>query len=222
MNAGRTGAFDMKAKTSLKLKERTVSNKVGFAHAVVTAMTGNANFSTPDPPLAAVSTGADDLEDAIIAAADKEKSKILAVSKKETALDDLLTRLGHYVESTANGDAAVILSACIDVKAPRSASHIPDAPLNLSAKTGVEEGTMMLRWKGVKNARIYVIEMSTDVTDAAATSRSFTNWVLVDFVTITKYMATGLAGNTRVAFRVYAVGAGGKGLKSVQVIAKVL
>ncbi len=224
--------FEMKAKVSLKLEERTAAEKVEFAKSIVIAMTGNANFTTPNPSLAAVTTGANNLDSAITAAADGGKSKTLAMNTKETALNDLLTQLGAYVENIANGNETIIRSAGMDARVGKSAPQIPDAPINVSATTGTEEGEIELKWKGVKNARVYVIEVSNDVSATAGTTtgttattvdtRSFITWTQVDIVTKTKFMVKGLTSGVRYAFRIRCVGCAGKSNYSVKVIGKAL
>jgi fibronectin type III domain protein len=222
----------MKAKVSLKLDDRTAAEKVEYAKSIVIDMTGNSNFTTPNPSLAAVTTGANNLDSAITAAADGGKSKTLAQNTKETALDNLLTQLGAYVENIANGDETIIRSAGMDARVGKSAPQIPDAPINVSATTGTEEGEIELKWKGVKNARVYTVEISNDVSATAPTTgtttttpvdtRSFITWTLVDMVTKTKFMVTGLTSGTRYAFRIRCVGCAGKSNYSVKVIGKAL
>lgn len=221
----------MRATVSLKLDERTAAEKVEFAHTIVIAMTGNANFTTPNPTLAVVSAAANNLDTAISGAADGWKSKTLAKTTKEQALDDLLTQLGAYVENIANGDETIIRSAGMDARASKSAPQVPDTPINVSATTSTEEGEILLKWKSVKNARVYVIEVSTDVVTAGGTigttgttidTRSFITWSQVDIVTKSKYKVIGLTSGVRYAFRIRCVGSAGKSNYSVKVIGKAL
>ena len=227
-------------KVSQRLSERSTSDKIEYTRNVVTSMTGNSNFTTPNPALASITTAVNNVETANIAAADGGKSKHSFLEQQETVLDNLLSQLGNYVEATANaaaaagGDAqAVILSAGMDFKRAKNKAPLPLAPGGLTG-TSLLEGDVDLKWKSVKYARAYVIEISDDVTaitgggtispttGSVSSSRVFITWAIADIATKCKITISGLNSGTKYAFSVYAIGTAGKGTKSVPVVVKVL
>jgi len=223
----------MKTKTSLRLSSRSVNSKITFARDIVSAMTGNVSFPLPVPALSVVAQAATDLENALNNNQMGGIAKTALVKTKEVYLSDQLTLLAFYVDNTAQGDVNVILSSGMPVRAARAASHIPDAPENLSAINTTVEGEIQVKWDKVLNARVYVIEISDDVaatqpTPATGipvvntTARSFITWTQVDIIAHTKYTITGLTGGIKYAVRVYTVGAKGKSNRSVPVVVKVL
>jgi hypothetical protein len=224
----------MKTKTSLRLDKLNVSSKITFARDIVTAMTGNVSFPSPVPALSVITQAAADLENALNNPLMGGVAKTTLVHTKEVYLCDQLTLLAFYVDNTAQGDANLILSSGMPLRAARAASHIPDAPQNLSAVNTTVEGEIRLKWDNVANARVYVIEISDDAAAIQptplpsgepvvnTTARSFITWTQVDIVAHTKYNVTGLTSGIKYAVRVYAVGAKGKSNCSVPVMVKVL
>ena len=223
----------MEAKVSLKLSTRSADDKVEFARGMVTAMTGNASFTSPSPALATVSSAATDLENAIIAAQDGGKSKTALMHAKEVVLDNILTQLGLYVEATANGDDSVILSSGANARHTKGAPQVPAVPANVNAATGVAEGAISLNWETVKNARVYVVEQLDDASTIQS-SRSIApvsggtltpvvaNWHQVAIVTKSKISLSNLISGNKYAYRIYCVGAAGNGNYSTPVVIKVL
>lgn len=223
----------METKTSLRLSKRSVSDKVTFAQAIITAMSGNSRFPAPVPALNVVGQVATDLENAFNSNQIGGVAKTTLVHTKELELDKQLTLLALYVDSIAQGDANIILSSGMPVRAARAASHIPDAPQNISAISTTVEGQIQVKWDKVMNARVYVIEISDDVaaiqpvpdtgvTVVNTTARSFITWTQADIVAHTRLTLTGLTSGIKYAIRIYVVGAKGKSACSVPVMVKVL
>jgi len=224
----------MKAKISLKLGKLSADDKVEFARGMVTAMTGNANFANPSPALATVAQAATDLENAIVAAQDGGKSKTAAMRVKEVVLQNILTQLGLYVEATANGDDSILLSSGANAKHISGAPQVPAAPMHVNGTNGQAEGSALLDWDAVKNARVYVVEQLDDVSTIQA-NRSIgpvaiggvvapvvANWHQVAIITKSKLLLTGLVSGNKYAFRIYCVGAAGNSNYSTTVVVKVL
>src|SRR5437867_707918 len=110
-----------KYKVKLGLQERDVPDKVEFGGAVHGAMTGNANFTTPNPSLADLLAATGDLDTAFI----NSKHGVLSTTTLHTAegaFDELMTALGNYVDSIAKGKKDIIESAAMPASDP---SRIP-------------------------------------------------------------------------------------------------
>jgi len=192
----------MKAKVNLGLAQLSVAAKIEKARQFVIAITNNVSiFATPHPTLVSVGDAADALEVAYNNATDGGKSATAIMHTKESALDDLLTKLGHYVEDTSSGNADSILLAGMDIRHPKNPLTEVPMPVNLEAKTSEVPGEIILHWKPIHNAAAYVIQMNTG-SDA---------WAQIDIVTKANSIAKTLTSGTRYNFRVAAVGSPGTG-----------
>ena len=222
-----------KVKVNLGLQNYSASEKVELARSIVTAMTANANFTTPNPALSAVTLAATNLDSALQAAQDKGKTKIALAHAAEATLANLLTQLSLYVEITANNDNAKILSSGMIVKHSSKTPQQLAAPLCFTATNTTNEGEVIISWKRVKNAHAYIIELSDDVAATTnptspttiplpSANRVFISWSFADVVTKSRCIISNLASATKYAFRVYAVGSAGKGNRSTSVVVKVL
>ncbi len=216
-----------KIKVSLGLKRFSANDKVELARAIVLAMTGNSNFTTPVPALSVVTTASTALDVALQNAQDRGKTKIALAHAAEANLDNLLTQLALYVESASNNDPAKILSSGMRVKSDRTPSQVPGVPINLSTRFVANDGAIKLTWDAVPLAKVYVIEQ-TDDPDLVISSRSVGGsnpapaaaWSTVVIVTKTSFTITGLISGSKYAFRLFAIGAGGYGAYSDPIIAK--
>lgn len=194
-------------KVKLNLKSLSSSEKVEKAQLIVKALTGNPTFTTPQPPLASVTTAANELGTAF---SDAQAARQTAVTKtsimhdKESVLEGLLRQLAAYVESIAGDDESKILSAGIDVKGPGASLQTTEAPLSLSATEGDHDGEIDLSWNAVKGAKSYVIERSPDPPTPSS-------WVHQSVSSKSSTSVTGLVSGTRYWFRVAAVSSGGQG-----------
>jgi hypothetical protein len=189
-------------KVKLNISRLSVMEKIARCRQIVTAMTGNTNFPTPNPTLTAVTAAIDNLEaafQAAQAARQDAKSKTIVQTDKDEILSELMARLAAHVESIAGNDDVKIHSAGMDTKsAPSSATGIPEPPSNLSATAGDRDGEIDLSWEAVSGAKSYVIERSPDPTTA-------TSWSHVGVSTKSSQTVSGLTSGTRYWFRVGAI-----------------
>ena len=121
---------------------RPVGALITLAAGIVTAMTGNAAFTTPSPALAIVLSAITALQVAETAALSRIKGAVVARNDKRAALELLLRELRDYVQHLADGDpensAALIVSAAMAVKrarvTPPRAFTVSPGPVSGSAK----------------------------------------------------------------------------------------
>jgi len=217
-----------KVKVKAGIYKLKVPQKVELARIVVTCMTGNVNFPNPNPALSVITQAADDLENASIIAADRSRLHVAEEHKAEDELDTLMAQLALYIENAAANDANKIMSSGMDIKHEASASQVPHVPTEFEGASNGQEGQAEFSWKGVAKARVYVVEQSSETSigsmktaDGTEVLTRFVAWTISDIVTKTKLVVKGLESGTRYAFRVYAIGAGGKSNKSAEVIVKV-
>jgi len=195
------------SKIKLNLRNMGVSEKLQFARQIVTAMTGNANFPTPDPALTIVTGSSDDLEVAYNEANVAKQNATTKASTQddvEAALDLTLMKLANYVESASNGDETKILSAGMSVRAKATPVGALAMPVNLSATAGDKEGEIDVAWDKVTGAKSYVIEMCADPITPAG-------WKQATISTKSNFTVTGLTSGAKYWFRVSGIGAAGQG-----------
>jgi len=194
------------AQIKLNFSRLSIPEKIARARQIVTAMTGNARFTTPQPPLASITTAANELEEAasdVQAARHEAKTKTTIQNSKEDALDKLISQEGGYVTAVSGGDEAIIQSAGMDVRAAPGASGVPAQPQALSATAGDHDGQMDSSWDPVVSATSYVLETSPDPPNG-------TSWNHLGVSTKSSFTVTNLVSGSRAWFRVSAVNASGK------------
>ena len=195
------------AKVNLNLRNFTLPDKMQYAAQIIKAMTGNANFTTPDPKLSDVQTAIANLQTTYTDANNLRQlsyAKTAEQNQQEKNVDMLLTALGNYVENASKGDEAIIKSAGIDTRAKAAPVGIPAMPLSLSAAEGDKNGQIKLKWKSVKGSKSYIVRRSTDVATEA-------QWMQEQVVTKAAAISTGLKSGTQYWYQVAAVGAAGQG-----------
>lgn len=175
---------------ALGLKQLPVAQKIEKARAIVTAMTNNPNFTSPVPALSVITTDANNLEAAALAAEGGGRTQTANMHAKEEILVRDLLALTAYVQVIANNNPqnaeAIITSANMNVKA--SASH---GPASFKAVQTDNAGEVKLRIAYVR-AAIYHWQMSTDQV----------NWTEVGVTRKGSFVKGGLNTGTRYYFRV--------------------
>ena len=190
----------------LNLRNLSIPNKVQRGRQILTAMTNNANFSAPHPPLSEVTAALASLEQnyGLVQAAKADvKAKVTTLDDSVVKVDQILLQLAAYVESIAGTDEKIITSAGLATKITRSAPIFLSPPQNLSATPGDHEGVIELSWKKVPKARSYTIQMSPD----PPTSES---WTQAAIATASTRTIENLTSGKRFWFRVAAIGAMGQ------------
>ncbi len=191
-------------KVALLMSKKTVAQKFQFARAVVIAMTGNHYFPTPSPALSVITTDANNLETAYIAAQTRAHGTAAQKAAMVNALNLSMQALAHYVELIANADPnnaeTIITSAGMVVKKP--AVHLPRALHVVAGAKGVVTLTCPL----TKNASYKWEYAIGDPTIEA-------NWKFLGEVRQTKMVQTGLISGTVYHFREWTIGI--KGIEPV-------
>jgi hypothetical protein len=191
------------AKVKLGLNSLNPQDLVALANTIKTAMTGNANFTTPNPTLTAVGT-------AITAGQTKIAAYDAAVAAAKTALADrdaaltalrtLLTQLSAYVENITAGDKTKIESSGMGVRADRTSAGVPDRVMGLVVTEGDNQGTLDASWDPQKSVLSYEIQISGDPpTD--------TSWTFKMSATKSSATIPALVTSSKMWVRVRAVGA---------------
>lgn len=201
----------------LAIARLTVSQFIEKARAIVTAMTGNADFPTPVPTLASIETLIDKLEAAetdVLNNGGKQDYVVRNMFRDELRTE--LTLLASYVQVTSGGDRVKILSAGFETRRLPAPVGIPDKPANLRITLGELPGSLQLRWGRVRGRLNYKAQYCEGDPLVEA------NWK--DLVELGRnyYVATDLEGGKSYSFRVRALGAAGYGPYSDVAVAKPL
>ena len=104
-------------KPKLNFRNVSIPEKIQKSREVVIHLTGNPNFTSPNPSLDTVTSAINDLETTHEAAADGGKTLKAIMRSKEKVLDDLMMQLQEYIANASGGDEQMILSAGLGVKA---------------------------------------------------------------------------------------------------------
>ena len=195
------------SKVKLELRRMTILAKGELANRIVNAMTGNPNFVTPNPSLAATTAAKTAMLTAYNTALTLRQQAQAATDLQadmEKGFDRTLTSLSLYVESAADGNDAKIQSAGMSVKdaAVPVGQLLP--PLALSCMAGNKDGEIDLNWEPVYGAKSYLIQMTTDpnVPDS---------WADKAHATESYAVILGLTSGNKYWFRVAGIGAAGQG-----------
>ena len=95
------------AKVKLGLRELSPDEKVDLANTIKTAMTGNANFTTPNPPLATIATLITNAQTGINGHNSAKATEQTALATRDVnirALENGMTQLADYVQNVSGGD----------------------------------------------------------------------------------------------------------------------
>jgi hypothetical protein len=130
----------------------TVAKKIAFYYAVITKMTGNPSFPTPDVPLAVAKTAVDNYQVSNTAAMDGSKLAKTVLRDKEQIVDEIFRKLAMYVERIADGDQAKILSSGFSVASTAGQRTKPE----FAIVNGSVSGSVKLTVKAVPGAKAYI------------------------------------------------------------------
>ena len=201
---------------NLKLKNINAGTLADRVIASTTAMTGNAAFTTPDPPLAGLATKAGALKTKV-AERDAAKAAAKALTKEvEDLAADLKNdykELGSYVAKTATTETQVT-SAAMEVKAKAVPKAVPDRIEGLEVTPGDQENSLDAQWDPDEDADMYDVETNDDPDNA-------TTWKHVCACTNSRETLPNLTSGARVWVRVRGRNAAGPGAWSDPAVRRV-
>lgn len=146
----------------LNLNRLSIPEKLDLAKQISGALTGNANFPTPTPTIATLTTDASNLQtahDETVAARQESKNKTAVQDQMEDKLDDTLTRMAGYVASVSGDDEALVTSAGMNFQQPGTPSAPAATPQSFAATTGDSDGEIDLSCNAVNGAQSYIFEI---------------------------------------------------------------
>jgi len=195
-----------KVLVKLGLARKTVAAKLEFGNTVHAAMTDNDNFTSPSPTLAELKTATDNLETEKNKAELGSHEAVQKMYEREFEFDAVMTNMGKYVETTANNNAAVILSAGMQIRNTPKGTKVPGQVVAVVATPVVNAQQVKLKWGKVEFALLYFIYQSTSIDgpyELKGQSRG------------TKHTIEGLVAGTTYYYKVEARNGKGTGPQSV-------
>jgi len=185
-----------KIKALLDFLKLSVSEKIEFYRNVVSKMTGNASFTSPDVPLATATTQINTLETDVAGAKSGAHQAVAKMHQSLKTVDTTFHKLATYVDRIADGNDAVIMSSGFHI----SKQPEPRSTKTFEVKAGENPGEIELVHKTVKGAKAYVWQYSIGTLPADEKQ-----WIYGGATTKAKFKITGFESATKVWFRVLAV-----------------
>jgi len=177
---------------------------ITFTEKLITRMTGNANFATPQPALADIQTKLDEFRPLVVAAEDGAKRDRVARDICAKELKDMLRILANYVSMAAAGSANVILSSGFGIRNVAEPVPPPSIPAAVKAERSSMSGVVELDWNPVEHAVTYRIMMTTSDPNVPETQ-----WTSVAITTKSRVEINNLNVGQFYWFKVQAVGRAG-------------
>ncbi len=162
---------------------------------ILAALTGNAAFPTPQPPLADVQTALDEFEAAMLAAANRDHIKIELKNLKREALLAQLNRLAQYVQVSSDGGMEKMLSSGFDLSKTRGPVGPLPKPSGFKV-SAIGTGTMKLSLNAIDGADNYQYEYRKADSE---------NWQM-QILSKSRVSISGLESGMEYLFRVTALG----------------
>jgi len=170
------------------------------ADSIITEMTGNEYFPTPNPPLATIKECNDRFTAALVKTVDGNKQDTAIKNKIRVELDDLLHQLALYVQGVSGGDEAIILSSGYDVNRKGAPVGPLAKPTNLKVKAGENKGSLLITWDPVERADFYEFKYTEAPSNGTSVWRMMTT-------TKCKVLLADLTSGKQYAFKMAGAGA---------------
>lgn len=188
----------------LKISGKPIPVIIEKVRTIITKLTGNADFTTPNPTLVDLANAVDKVEisyqDGLKGGTDKKA----LVRFYLQYLRNLLWMLLGYIQTTSGGDEAKILSTGVDVRSKSASKGLLPAPSGVRSDYGLHAGEILIRFNGVKGRTIYKIQIN-DTPNDESKWRDLENGLTGK----TKFIADGLVTDKMYGFRVATISAEG-------------
>lgn len=145
-----------KRKAVINFKQYKDNDLVEIAQLIVSKMSLNADFPKPVPTLTVIQTAITEYSAALVKAKDGTKQDTQIKNDKKLVLEDLLAKLGNYVNGITEGDLAKLDGSGFPItKLPEPIGILP-VPENFHVTTGDNSGEALLNFSSVPKATGYI------------------------------------------------------------------
>ena len=180
-------------------KKETDANTLTFGQNVTASMAAAVTiFPTPVPSLVDINAELVKYEALLQTSASRDKVQVQLKNISKYALNQMLTQLADYVNTTTSDSAALTKSGFVLNKLPQPRTITN--PENPVLTDGVGSGKLVFKFKAVKGASSYLFQYTSDAT------LQENSWVSFP-ATTTYFTFTGLIKGTTYYCRAMAVGA---------------
>jgi hypothetical protein len=134
-----------------------------LAQSIHEGMSGHAaTFPSPPVPMLGLQAAIDDYKQKLAACASGAKADTHAAKRARKALESALKQLGNYVNTVADGDAAIVIASGFPSypTARRPDHSAPAAPANLVVVRGVTSGTIKARYRPARARSLNEIQVT--------------------------------------------------------------
>lgn len=188
----------------LKIRRLAVPSVREKVENVVTHMTGNPDYATPNPSLATITTENNILGTLYQSALTGDRVYKALMRTQLNKVFGLMSLLTGYVQVTSGGDEEKILGAGFLTKRSSTPVGILPFPGNVRVVFGKHPGELKVMWAGVPKRTEYRVQMSVEpITDDS--------WEDAEdgFTGKTRLVIEGLESGNVYWFRVFTLGAAG-------------
>lgn len=147
----------MKQRVIVSFAKTKENDLAELAKLIVSKMTKNLYFTTPNPPLATIQTAITAFSDALLKCKDGTKEDTANKNVKKGILENYLTQLGNYVNSIADGDLGKLDSSGFPISKVPEPVGVLDAPKFLEITYGKKPGEIYVEAGKVEKAKGYVL-----------------------------------------------------------------
>lgn len=153
-----------KVNKSFSTNKYTDAELVVASQGICNGMTNNPYFPSPTPSVSDLQTTITAFLNALSKMTNGTKEDTVNKNTSRKSLEDVLKRMGDYVEATANNNLAALVSSGFPLrKTPEPLGDLP-APTGIVIEAGDVPGSLVISWNPVKGTYLYIIEYTTDAT----------------------------------------------------------
>jgi hypothetical protein len=182
------------------LSEESDAKLIVAIQSILTGMTGNAAYPTPNPTLAEITAARNGYIAAVNAAKDSRR-QIVVRNQQRAAVVALLRTLAHYVQVASGGDLPTLLSSGFPAQRNKQPVGALPAPANLRLSRGTNSGQIIARCQRLKQAGAYAWRYATAAAPTA--------WIEVDSTFAASVTISGLVPGTQYSVQARALGTAG-------------
>lgn len=186
----------------LDFKDMPIPGKIMRSGRIVNRMDGNPYFPNPTVAYSLVRTAIEDLKQAE-SRIDGSKLRYMQRDRMMKNVEKLIRQLRSYVEAVADGNEEIAITSGFELcSRPKKGQQLEPTYFKHNKYFEIE-GCVRLRWKALKGARQYVIEMGED--------RENPQWKAIAYSTKASIDITNLIPGKQYFFRVAGLNSAGVG-----------